>query len=283
MPGFYKVKDIGTVYSSMPYFGPNSGVITSEKYDTLQVHKLLIDFLLNELKKLPNLLSLSVYTPFFSKTDYYSTIFQDAIRIDQIFQYTPINNLNWNRSLQYDIRRAQQLGVTVVEDINMDDLNEFWRIHFQNCETVKIPAKPEKSIEFLYEKGRENGSVKLYLAKCDGKVIGGLMVLWSPSTVSYCIPATDPEFRSLQPGSLLIDHAFQQAKESGLKVWNWERSPSKESGVYKFKSRWNAEDGISTVYILPFQSQDVFQKIEKEGLLSHFPYYYVYPFNLLKE
>jgi len=106
-------------------------------------------------------------------------------------------------------------------------------------------------------------------------------VLWGPRTVSYYLPCTLAEARALQPGAALIDHAATQARVAGRILWNWEGSPNRECGVYKFKARWNAREVPFRIRVEAQVPPDTFRALGRDRITAAFPSFFVYPFNLL--
>ena len=112
-------------------------------------------------------------------------------------------------------------------------------------------------------------------------MISGLLTLFSAATASYYLPCTLREARPLQPATYLIDQAFAHVKSLGVRHWNWEGSPSRESGVYQFKARWGSVESAYRTLILPFQPPEVFRALGRERIARDFPFFFVYPFNQL--
>ena len=115
----------------------------------------------------------------------------------------------------------------MTSEITRERFLEFDEIYRQNCADYGIPSKPRECIEFLCSESVRGRFTQLYLAVMEGNVVAGLLVLFSPTTVNYYVPCLRASFRSQQPGSLLIDHAVQEAHSRGLRYWNWESSPAK--------------------------------------------------------
>ena len=125
-------------------------------------------------------------------------------------------------------------------------------------------------------------NVKTYLACKDNKIIGALIMIYSPGTASYYLPCSIHEYRSYNPNTFLIASAIEDAKGRGIKIWNWESSPSKDSGVYKFKQKWGSIDSSYRIYIELHKEKNYFSDYGADSLAKDFPYFFVFPFNLIK-
>ena len=82
----------------------------------------------------------------------------------------------------------------------------------------------------------------------------------------------------------MISQAIEEAKIRNIKIWNWESSPSVESGVYSFKQKWGSVNSDYNIYINPLKEEQFFLDLGKTQIASLFPNYFVYPFtNITKD
>jgi Acetyltransferase (GNAT) domain len=282
LPGFSRSTDSGTVFASLPFFGPNAGVLTANDGGAFARHRHLLDALRAWMRTHPRPLAASLQTPFLLP-DFtaYDTLLPDALVVDRFTQQVDIQAGEWPSKVRYDLRRAVNLGVTVERGLTGEKLDAFYQLYVDNAQAVGIAVKPRAVVDQLAIRGVAEGRVKLYSAWHEGRFVAGLMVLWGPSVVSYYLPCNLDAARSLQPGMLLIDAAVQDARAAGRRWWNWEGSPSRESGVYMFKKRWGSTESAYRTYALPFQPPEIFATLGKERIAAEFPYTFVYPFNRL--
>ena len=282
LPGFIKTSSIGTVYSSMPFFGPNAGILALPNYDNVEVHQLMFKFLFDELQKLENILSASVYTPFLStKKDMYREIIAPNFTIDKGTQYIEIQQTEWTSKIKYDLRKAEKLGLTLTTEITDETVGLLYKIYLQNCVDYSIPPKPKQFIDELATASKNGENVDFCFTYFEGEMVGGLIVVYSQSTLSYYLPCTLDSARTIQPVTVMIDYAFKKAKQNGLQYWNWESSPNVESGVYKFKKKWGSIESDYQILIKTFKEPDYFKSLGKEKIAENFPYFFVFPFHLM--
>jgi hypothetical protein len=282
LPGFSRTTESGTVFASLPFFGPNAGVLTASDDSAFSRHRLLLDELRAWMLTHPRPLAASLQTPFLLP-DFaaYDALLPEALVVDRFTQQVDIQTGEWPSKVRYDLRRAVNLGVTVERGLTGEKLDAFYQLYVDNAQAVGIAVKPRAVVDLLAARGVAEGRVKLYSAWHEGRFVAGLMVLWGPSVVSYYLPCNLDAARSLQPGMLLIDAAVQDARAAGRRWWNWEGSPSRESGVYMFKKRWGSTESLYRTYALPFQPAETFAALGKERISAEFPYTFVYPFNRL--
>ncbi len=280
LPSMVRRSAHGLAINSLPFFGPNAGALSSAE-GKREVHQLLVDELLRRAEA-EKALSCSVYTPFLGDAeDVYASAFQGGARVDKLTQYLRLDRIQWSAEVRRDLRHAEQLGVTVTTNITQTRLDAFYAIYETNCQDHGIPLKPRRCIDELTRPAVLGKRTHMYLALVEGRVIGGLLMIWSPATASYYIPCSDRAFRTSQPGSLLIDHAARHAQQAGLRIWNWESSPDRESGVYRFKKKWGSEECTYRVYCRSFAGTDKLAELGRERIASEFPYFFVWPFDRL--
>ena len=83
--------------------------------------------------------------------------------------------------------------------------------------------------------------------------------------------------------SLLIYEAMQEAARRGCRYWNWGGTWLTQDGVYFFKSRWGTEDRPYYYYISEHEGAESLRNLTKEEIIENYPYFYVLPFNILRQ
>ena len=282
LPGFVRSAEIGTVYCSLPFFGPNAGVIWANNDLSRECHQVLLTATLKHLQHEQNFLSATFYTPlFFDQFEYYDYFLPDAIVVDKFTHSTYLPDFKPSSSVARNIRKAKKSGVTISTEITPQNMDMFYGIYKKNCEDYGIPLKPRLAIESLLDVSDSVDCARAYFALHENSMIAGLLVLFSPLTISYYLPCALHSARSLQPGAALIHQAMQDAQQRGIQYWNWESSPSRDSGVCKFKKKWGSLESEYRIYVLPFESEKTLKQIGKENMSLNFPYFFVYPFDRL--
>lgn len=282
LPSFSFQSSVGVVYNSLPFFGPNSGVLCNADEFRFEVHAVLFHALFTRALQ-DKALCCVIYTPFlFNEFDLYDSFMPDALVVERFTQYMSLVGISFEHGTRgNDARRAVRSGVTISKEVTRERIDVFYNIYEQNCMEFGIPQKPKECIVALTHSSIVGRFADIFFAVHENRLIGGLLVLRSPLTASYYLPCTLTSARALQPGSLLIHYAISKAQSCGLQFWNWESSPSRESGVYRFKEKWGAVESKYRIYVKLLQPGDVFNALGRQGILRHFPNYFVYPFDRL--
>jgi hypothetical protein len=283
LPGFVKRSSEGTAYCSLPFFGPNGGVLCAQDSIMEDIHRALIGYVLDFMQNQPEALTASIYTPFlFERFQCYDDLMPGAVVVPKTTLCLSLaNNTLWDSKLRYDLRRAEKSDMTISTVVSPARVEFFYQIYAQNCREYGIPLKPWQTIEILVEKGIPAKRVRCYFGFLDEKMVAGLMILFSPGTASYYIPCTLAEVRTIQPGSALIDRAIRDARQMGIGCWNWESSPSPESGVFHFKKKWGSQASEYRIYVRVFCDLEKLRRLGAKGFSSNFPYFYIFPYDRL--
>jgi lipid II:glycine glycyltransferase (peptidoglycan interpeptide bridge formation enzyme) len=179
------------------------------------------------------------------------------------------------------IRKAQRSGVIVRHFESTEALKTLARIHREQIAAI---GGLSKSIEvfltvrdvFVYDR-----DYRVYLAEKDGVTIAALLVFFSHRTAEFHTPATLDGFRIYQPMSLLVYEAMQEAARRGCRYWNWGGTWLTQRGVYFFKRRWGTQD-LPYCYFTRVLNEKI-RSCTKEQLLEEYPYFYVVPFERLRQ
>lgn len=281
IPSFSRQASLGTVYNSLPFFSASGGVLANCDERRKEIVSTLLLTLAEEANNCGSL-TCTISSPFlYGDSQIYEEILPDALIIDRLAQYQELGSDDWDSVIGRNLRKAGRFGIEVSKEITSERVNEFFAVYEQNCLRIGIPVKPKKCIEFLTLDPRSAGHVEMYFATRGSTLVGGLLIIVGGMTANYYIPCSLEEARTLQPGPLLIDFAMRDLHTRGIRFWNWEGSPSRESGVYRFKKKWGGIDNIYQMFVQPFVSKKRLLEIGARQLSENFPFYYVYPFGEL--
>ena len=135
---------------------------------------------------------------------------------------------------RYNIRLAKKKGVTV-QRIDLEDkesINIFIDLLEQTAKRDKFHIHSKEH----YQKMLEISGVKLFLAKYQDKIIAGILNSFFNQTSTYLHGASDYEYRNLMAPHLLQWQAILQAKEQGLRYYDFGGiDEEKWPGVTRFK------------------------------------------------
>ncbi|TLD84592.1 peptidoglycan bridge formation glycyltransferase FemA/FemB family protein [Helicobacter sp. MIT 11-5569] len=272
LPLMIKEGKYGEVLNSLPFYGSNGGILASQ----MEAKDRLLE-------------AYNQYSRDFASATYITNPFLDntisqALPYDfmdsRIGQITPLLKeemlfKSFAPSARRNIAKALRSGV----DVKLSNDFEFlYQTHFENITSINGIPKQKHFFENI-PKFCEREEYKLYVAELQGKAIAALLCFYYGNVVEYYTPALLSEYRTFQALPLIIFKAMNDAYDKGYKWWNFGGTWVSLDGVYKFKSKFGAQDKSYYYYIL-LNEKDILNAT-KEELLAEYPYFYVLPFKYL--
>ena len=278
LPLMKKKGKFGVVVNSLPYYGSNGGIVSSND----QAYALLLDYYYALTKDIAG----STYIA--NPLDKDKKELEYDVLDRRIGQWTPIEyieNIEESIMLSYHsktrnlVRKAMKLNIEVkVDNTKIDFLYE---THYENITSIGGKAKSRAFFELLDKHFKQGKEYNLYVALLDGKIIGAVLLFYYNKTVEYFTPAVISEYRSYQPTSLIIYKAMVEASKNGYRWWNWGGTWLTQDGVYHFKKRFGAIDKEYRYYT-KINNKEIYQSTPTE-LLKEYDNFYVIPFEQLKK
>lgn len=280
---FQTETNVGTHLTTSPYFGFNGFYFTglSTPIDFIRVCSELSD-LISKLYENSNIQSLSLYLPFCPPGDYVGSVSKlweemsinpNFFIIERETDYIQLQSYKLPPKRRYDLKRSMRSGIYTVP---LEDslLPELYKIYYRECLRREIPIK---SFQFILNllSIPNSASYQVYATAAfkDEKLVGGLVTVSGPQTVSYYLPIIDYRNASDQVGVRLITDHIQHWKASGKNYFNFEASPSINPNVRKFKQGFNT---IPYKYqIVGFAKPTVKEQLDE--LIKTNPGFFFYP------
>lgn len=271
----------GKVYNSLPYYGSNGGVLA----DNQGVYDKLIEAY-NDLASDESTLSMTMTLNPLADQPHTQIIhnYSDH-RIGQLTRLTcekdPRDELmmRFDSSARRNIRKAMRNDITIeVDNSQFDRLRE---LHQENMQSIGGLPKTDTFFEAIPRHFIADQEYRVYVARKNGIVIAALLLLYFNRTVEYFTPAIDSDYRSDQPLAFIIYEAMVAAAQQGFEWWNWGGTWESQTGVYRFKRKWAAEDRPYHYYIHLKDTRLL--NWSRQQLLETFPNFFVLPFSELSE
>ena len=162
-------------------------------------------------------------------------------------------------------------------------ISRLYNIHRENMDQINGIAKPKEffnqlNIIFDYDK-----DFRIYTAKTKREeIVSCLLLFYFKDHVEYFTPAVETKWRQSQALSGLIFNAMLDAiREKNSKLWNWGGTWETQDGVYRFKSRWGADDKKYNYFTKIYGDTQIIETIDREEFLKEYQWFYGFPFNKL--
>ena len=160
-------------------------------------------------------------------------------------------------SVQRKIRRAEREGLTYEEGRSEALLDKFYGMLLLTRRRHELPPQPRQWFRNLIAcLGRE---VKIRVASKDRQPIAGILTLRYKDAIFYKYGVSDARFHNLGGMPFLLWKAIQEAKQDGLREFDFGRTDCDNPGLIAFKDHWGTTRSVLTYFrysVQPSQSAD---------------------------
>jgi hypothetical protein len=138
------------------------------------------------------------------------------------------------------VRKGLRCGQVVQRRV--DDAAWAWMqaVHERSISSLGGVPKPRHVFDALRRAFGDDA--RLYVGAVGDKPVSGLVVVRYRNTVEYFTPVVEEQYRDSQALSATIFSVMKALTMEGATLWNWGGTWRSQTGVYRFKSRWGAED-----------------------------------------
>ena len=290
LPSFLKRnKKYGNVINSLPFYGSNGAVV--EFNGNTEVKKNLLEKFYQNARADNCISSTIITSPLDNNVEFYENNCPKGLidkRIGQIVDLSlikknPAEELMdiFHSKTRNMIRKAEKSELKISVDNSEAAWDFLIKTHIASIKALNGIPKPERFFKLIPKYFESGKDYKIWIAlNKDETPIAALLCFYFNKTVEYFTPVVVEEYRSIQPLSLLVYQAMIDAVKQGYYWWNFGGTWLTQDGVYHFKKRWGTEDKY--YYYLTNLFNENILKLPKEELLKEYPYFYVVPFNQLK-
>lgn len=279
----------GTILHANPYMGYGGCSCASGKENEI-IHSLM-EALIDWAQQF-GCITVSIATPPFSEklVDFYRAALEPHYCHKNFHQYHyldqhPLKNLKAKRRHAFisEIRRAEFSGVKIKRAVDILEVEAWLDVYEERYAQIGARILPRVFQSALWHTFVSVGKAELYLAYQYEQLLGGTLFLLGYGIVDYFSTAFKTESMKLYPGTLILYHAFNRFIDLGYKMFNWQSSPSRDSGVYKYKRRWGALEGTHLILTRVLGDAKVFTQRPLFEIRDTYNGHFVLPFDLWKE
>ena len=276
MPLFRKDGPLGSVLNSSPFFGSHGAPIVISE----QARSAVLG-IFSEISRADGVASSTVIE---------NPLLENKLQLDhdhldtRIGQFTQLDSADPDNlimaidgSARRNIKKAQRAGITV--SIENDMLPFIASCHSANMKEMGGTPKPNVFFDEVQECFEAGQDFDVHIARKDGEPVSGLLLFYANAIAEYFVPVTLEGHRSEQPLPLIIASAMAESAKRGFRLWNWGGTWKTQTGVYRFKKKWNAFEAEYRYYTC-IREENVYST-SSEDLLRDYDGFYVVPFSTL--
>ena len=147
-------------------------------------------------------------------------------------------------------KSAKLQGMDIVADLDGNLVDEFYRsyVRIYGHKHGFIPHVKAlfKNIFAEFPKG----DARLYMARVNGRYVGGIFTFWAHNEVYYAWSAVEPD-DEYQPAHSVIWRIIQDAAAEGYDRFNMGEAPKAHETLIRFKQGWGTEVLEPSRYFIP--------------------------------
>jgi lipid II:glycine glycyltransferase (peptidoglycan interpeptide bridge formation enzyme) len=149
---------------------------------------------------------------------------------------------------RYNIRLAARKGVEIV-DGTREDLGRFYALLVETAQRDKFFVRGRSYFEALFETLAPSSTLKLFLARYQGRAIAGAICFAFGPRATYVYGASSGADRNVMPNHLLQWHMIRWARAAGFRIYDFRGvSPVRDgrpveehiAGLNRFKEGFGA-------------------------------------------
>lgn len=278
----------GAILHANPYMG-YGGCSCTPGRESEVIHSVM-ETLLDHAQKL-GCITASVATPPFSEqlVDLYKSALKPDYCYENFYQYHyldqhPLEGLKKKRrsAFRSEIKRAESSGIKISRAVDSSEVEAWLDIYEARYAQIGARVLPRAFQIMLWDTFAPVGKTELHLARQGGQLLGGTLFLIGRGIVDYFSTAFSTESMNLYPGTLILHNAFTRFMKLGIKRFNWQSSPSRDSGVYNYKKRWGALEGQHLILTRILGDPAVFTTRPLSEVRDAYGAHFVLPYDLWK-
>lgn len=151
----------------------------------------------------------------------------------------------WNgykKRVRRDVRKAEKSGIYLEEAQSSLEIDEIFDLYYQTMRrNIAYTTWTKRSLYSIYEHLVKAGKAKMIFAKKEGKIIAGIILLFSEDTVYYFFSASSEKYFEYCPNDLLVHHAICLAIRGGKSYFDLMTSREDDSALMSFKEKWGSQ------------------------------------------
>jgi lipid II:glycine glycyltransferase (peptidoglycan interpeptide bridge formation enzyme) len=165
---------------------------------------------------------------------------QKTVAVDLSISYESIK-AGYSKSNKRNINKAAQNGVEVFEDDSLQFLDEFIRIYYETMKRNQADDSYFFTKAYFSELMKSSSFYvpKLLLARFQGQIIAGLILLIGKQFAHYHLGGSSTEHLPLRANNLLFDYMIQVCQKTPVKLLHLGGGTNGNDGLLRFKSAFS--------------------------------------------
>jgi hypothetical protein len=284
----------GNVLTSVPQPGPMGGVFCKSDLPAETKHAVYQALIARaeEIAKAHQCLSMTFITnPFQPDIELYKSVFAPTYIFENFTQSIPLKEViadgrftlkDYNRrsNLSRNIKTAHEADFKVEREGTVARLDEWYKIHC--ARHTEIGATPLRLDLFqnILRVLEPHGKAHLLLINKGADIASGCVYIHHRNVLDVFLLSMNTAFFELGPNFVNTEQSMLWAAQRGIHQYNWQSSPKRDTGVYRYKKQWGSVD-ISYFFVTKlYCTPERIKEIGLDTIKKEYPFHYVVPFGV---
>lgn len=285
---------LGNALVSVPQAGPLGGIFYRDGLSE-DVIDACYEGLLQEaiaLGRARDCISVSIITnPFRDDVSRYHTFFAPDYILENytqsmnLWEYFDPNgivcfpNYHSRTNLRRNLGKARQAALKVRFGVADSELDGLLALHVKRHEEIAAPPLDERLIRNIARRLLPQKKAFFTVVEGDSGIASWGIYLHHRDVVDVLRLNLNSEYARAGANFLNTDASLEYAHRLGVRTYNWQSSPSRDSGVYRYKQQWGAHESIYYFVIRLLCPVERLISIGVETLKREFPLHFVVPYD----
>lgn len=287
----------GNILTSVPLPGPMGGIFRRDDLapdDVDAAYALLLDRAVR-LAQDHDCLTLTMITdPFRPDLERYERLLAPEYVLENFTQFVAVDEaVSGGRivlpaamrrsNLSRNLRRAEAGRFTVERCRSEEDLARWYEVH--SARHRELGARPHERDLFrhILRVLEPRGKAHLLLVKHGQDIASGALYIYHRHVLDVYMLSMNAAFAEQAPNFLNTRASLLEAAEAGVRVYNWQSSPSRASGVFRYKAQWGSREAAYAFVTRRLCDPERLWAIGADGIRDAYAGHYVLPFAALAE
>jgi hypothetical protein len=282
----------GSILTSVPQAGPLGGVFVPPGIPAQPAYKALVSEA-DRIARTRGCIALSVITnPLENDYPVYVCALENTVTLENFTQVLAIPSAVKNGefvlpnsiepNISRHVRKCATLGYSVRNAGPANDFDDWYEVHVARHQEIgAIPLNRqllENIVRILVPANRALFTV----VEKDSRITGGCIFVHHSEIADVFILSTSPLARKDGANYLLIKESLCRLEARGAKILNWQSSPRRGDGVYKFKRQWGSEERLYYFVTKLYRDPAELVAFGADRIRACYPGHYVVPFGAIE-
>lgn len=293
LPLYLFRSDAGNIITSVPQAGPLGGVFLRPGLDRDTAARAYAALLgrARELAEEHSCISITLITnPFADDTALYDAALEPTFTLENFTQWIAIDEVIANGAIvlpaytkrhrvSRNVKKGREAGFTTSFVSSAAELEAWYAIHSQRHRELGATPLPFALFTGMYDLLKPRGKSDLLLVKAGDEIASGAFYIMHRNVMDVFMLSMNSKWMESAPNFINTEQSLLWAASRGVKIYNWQGSPNRTSGVYTYKKEWGSHDSPYRFVTRLLQPLEQVVALGPSRLRESFPWHYVVPFS----